>query len=64
MPVTTATADSSFSITRRAEAYIRSTMLTERLSSLAGLHCHKHWEIDIQKVIDYFAVTKKKTSFN
>ena len=62
MPITTATADRSFSIMRRAKTYVRSTILTERLSSLASLHCYKHWEIDIEKVIavDYFVVTKKK----
>ena len=59
MPATTSTAERSFSeisITRRVKTDVRSTMLTERLSSLAVLHCYKHWEIDINKVIDSFAV--------
>jgi len=45
MPVTTATAERSFSeisITRWVKTDVRSTMLTERLSSLAVLHCYKH----------------------
>ena len=65
MPVTTAVQlIEAHSIMRRAKIYARSTILTERLSSLAGLHCYKHWEIDTEKVIavDYFVVTKKKTS--
>jgi hypothetical protein len=60
MPVTTATADRSFSITGRVKTYVRSTMLTERLSSLAVLHCYKHWEIDSEKVLLY---REEKTSF-
>ena len=59
MPATTSTAERSFSeisITRRVKTDVRSTMLTERLSSLAVLHCYKQWEIDINKVIDSFAV--------
>ena len=60
MPVTTATAERSLSINRRVKTYVRSTMLTERLSSLALLHCYKHCEIDIEKVIDSFAVKKKR----
>jgi hypothetical protein len=59
MPVTTATAERSFSeisITRRVKTYVRSTMPTDSLSSLAVLYCYKHWEIDINKVSDSFAV--------
>ena len=52
MPVTTAVQlIEAHSIMRRAKTYVRSTILTERLSILAGLHCYKHWEIDIEKVI-------------
>jgi len=60
MPVTTATSERSFSIMSRFKTYVRSTMLTEGLSSLVVLHCYKHWEIDIEKVIDSFAVKKKR----
>ena len=35
-------------------------MITERLSILTVLHCYKHWEIDIEKVIYSFAVMKKR----
>ena len=35
-------------------------MPTERLSSLTVLHCCKHWEIDIEKVIHSFAIVVKK----
>ena len=35
MPVATATAEGSFSVMRRVKTYLRATMKTERLSSLA-----------------------------
>ena len=38
MPVTTATAERSFSVMRRIKTYVQATMLTERLSSLSVLH--------------------------
>jgi len=60
MPVTTATAERSFSVMRRVKTYVRSTMLTERLSALAVLHAYKHWHIDVEKVIDVFAVKKTR----
>ncbi|CAG2239243.1 unnamed protein product [Mytilus edulis] len=60
MPVTTATAERSFSVMRRVKTYVRSTMHTERLSGLSILHAYKHWEIDTEKVIDTFAVKKKR----
>ncbi|VDI06908.1 Hypothetical predicted protein [Mytilus galloprovincialis] len=60
MPVTTATSEMSFSVMRRVKTYVRSTMHTERLSSLSILHAYKHWEIDTEKVIDTFAVKKKR----
>ena len=60
MPVTTATAERSFSVMRRIKTYVRATMLTERLSSLSVLHAYKHWDLDTEKIIDSFALKKKR----
>ena len=58
MPVTTATAERSFSVMRRVKTHVRSTMLTERLSNLFVLHAYKHWDINIEKLIECFALKK------
>ena len=60
MPVATATAERSFSVMRRVKTYLRSTMRTERLSSLALMHAYKHVNIDIQDVINVFADRKPR----
>ena len=60
MPVTTATAERSFSVMRRVKTYLRSTMTTERLSALCMLHAYKDFSVDIEKVIDSFATRKDR----
>lgn len=56
-PVSTATAERSFSTLRRLKNYLRSTMSEVRLNGLAMLNIHK--EIDINQVVDTFAQKKK-----
>ena len=46
MSVSAATPERSFSATRRVKRYVRSTMLTERLSSLALMHAYREMPID------------------
>ena len=58
MPVATATAERSFSVMRRVKTYLRATMKTERLSSLALMHVYKHVQIDTKEVINVFADRK------
>ncbi|MCG7879675.1 MAG: hAT family dimerization domain-containing protein [Candidatus Thiodiazotropha endolucinida] len=60
MLVATATAERSFSVMRRVKTYLRSTMTTERLSSLALLHAYKDVDIDVQQVINEFADRKDR----
>lgn len=60
MPVATATAERSFSVMRRVKTYLRSTMTTERLSSLALMHAYKDVTIDVQQVINVFADRKQR----
>jgi hypothetical protein len=57
MPVTTATAERSFSTLRRLKTYLRNTMGDERLSSLAILNIHKKKPISIEKVLQMFDST-------
>ncbi|XP_013381238.1 52 kDa repressor of the inhibitor of the protein kinase [Lingula anatina] len=54
MPVSTATAERSFSAMRRLKTYLRSTMSDKRLSSLGLLHVHREFKIDIDQVLKDF----------
>ena len=47
MPVTSASAERSFSILRRVKTYLRSTMKTTHLSSLALLHAYRDFDINL-----------------
>ena len=47
MPASTATTERSFSALRRLKTYLRTTMLQDRLTSLAVLHVHRGIDIDI-----------------
>ena len=58
-PVSTCTAERSFSGMKRLQSPLRGTMTDERLSSLAILHIHKHKDvIDIDGIITEFARLK------
>ena len=57
MPVSTATAERSFSGLRRLKTYLRSNMSETRLSGLALLHIHHDTEIDIPEVARKFDAT-------
>ena len=50
MPVSTATAERSFSAMRRLKTYLRSTMSTENMSGLGLLHRER--EINAERVVD------------
>ncbi|WAR14709.1 P52K-like protein [Mya arenaria] len=55
MPVSTATAERSFSVMRRVKTYLRSTMGTERLSGLGLMNVYRDREISAERVVDKFA---------
>ena len=57
MPVSTATAERSFSSLRRLKIYLRSTMTETRLSSLALLCIHHDADVDVKKVVTAFDAT-------
>ena len=60
MPVSTATPERSFSTKRRVKTHVRSTKLTERLSSLALLHAYREMPIDPERVISDFCASKPR----
>ena len=58
MPVTSATAE------RRLKTYVRSTMNNDRLSSLALMHIHRDFSVDLDKVMEKFVSAKtRRTDF-
>ena len=60
MPVSTASAERSFSGLRRLKAYLRSNMTDERLSGLALLHIHHDTKVDIPAVSKDFDATNRR----
>lgn len=60
LPVTTATAERSFSCLKRLKTDLRSTMTEERLNGLALLNIHKGIDVSIKNVIDRFASQKPR----
>jgi hypothetical protein len=63
LPITTATAERSFSTLRRLKTYLRSTMNEERLNGLALLSIHNLREIVIEDVIDSLANLPRRSDF-
>ena len=57
MPVSTASAERSFSGLRRLKTYLRSNMTDKRLSGLALLHINHATKVDIPAVIRDFDAT-------
>jgi hypothetical protein len=60
MPASTATTGRSFSVFRRLKTYLRTTMLQDRLTSLAVLHVHRDIDIDIDRVMRSFTLGKSR----
>ncbi|CAC5390836.1 unnamed protein product [Mytilus coruscus] len=54
-PVTTTEYERSFSSLKLLKTYLRSTMTSDRLNSLALMHIHRSTEIDKSAVIDQYA---------
>ena len=52
MPVTSATAERSFSVLRRLKTYVRSTMNNDRMSSLALMHIHRDFSVGLDKIME------------
>ena len=65
IPVTTATAERSFSTLRRLKSYLRATMLEERLTGLALASIHRDISASISpnEIIDILARKNRKLLF-
>lgn len=60
IPVTTASAERSFSTLKRIKTYIRSTLGENRLNGLASLSIHREVNVDTEKIIDMFNVKSRR----
>jgi hypothetical protein len=60
MPVSTATAERSFSTMKRLKTYLRSTMTTERLSGLGLMNVYRDMKINSEYIVDKFAARKQR----
>ncbi|XP_065939478.1 52 kDa repressor of the inhibitor of the protein kinase [Magallana gigas] len=60
MPVSTASAERSFSAMKRIKSYLRATMRQERFSGLALMHVHKTFNFDYDEAIRTFIERKKR----
>ena len=60
IPITTATAERSFSVLHRIKSYLRSTMSESRLNNIMLLHCHK----DITDCLDLLNIAKSFADVN
>ena len=60
IPVTTVTAERSFSSMKRIKTFLPAIMTDTRLSSLALVHIHRDFRVDINSVIDSFNEKKKR----
>ena len=63
LPVTSCECERSFSALRRLKTYTRSTMVAERLNGLALLHVHKDIIVNMDKVIDLYAMKNRRLKF-
>ena len=60
MPISTATAERSFSTMRRVKTYLRNTMTTKRMSGLGLLNIYREKEISHERVLDIFSRRKER----
>lgn len=60
IPVTTASAERSFSTLKRIKTYLRNTMGENRLNGLTALSIHREIKVNIEEIIDRFESAKKR----
>ena len=63
LPLTSATAERSFSTMRRLKSYLRSTMGASRLNGLAQMSINRDLPIDPEDVLDELAKNKRRLNF-
>ena len=62
-PVTTCTAERSFSALKYLKNYLRTTMTEDRLTGLALMYVHRDVPIDIDDIIKRFANDNRRLNF-
>jgi hypothetical protein len=60
MPAASATAKMSFSVLRRLKTCVSSAMKNDRLFSLALMHIHRDFEVDLYKAMEVFVSAKTR----
>lgn len=63
LPVTSATAERSFSALKAIKSQLRTSMMEKRLSALACLLIHNDQSIDIEQVVENFSKKSRKLMF-
>lgn len=63
LPITTASAERSFSSLRLLKSYLRSTMSEERLTGLALLYSHREISVTASDVINHFGQSHRRFDF-
>ena len=64
IPVSTATAERSFSALKLLKSYLRATMSEQRISALALCYMHSDLNVKTESIIDRFAVKNRRLKFN
>ncbi|KAL4104157.1 hypothetical protein QTP88_019470 [Uroleucon formosanum] len=62
-PVTTATAERSFSTLRRFKTYLRNNIGESRLTGLVLLYIYRKVDLNVEEIIDRFALLPRKWDF-
>ena len=60
VPVTTCSCERSISVLPRLKTYLRSTMKNDRLNGLALLNIHREIELNVEEIIDKFAMRRPR----
>ncbi|KAL4108263.1 hypothetical protein QTP88_018494 [Uroleucon formosanum] len=63
LPVTTATAERSFSTLRRLKTYLQNNKGETRLTGLALLNIYRNVDLNVEEIIDRFAMLPRKWDF-
>jgi len=60
LPVSTATPERTFSAMKILKTYLRSRLTDKNMQGLSMAYIHKDIHIDIEKVIDHFALKNRR----
>ncbi|CAF2938056.1 unnamed protein product [Rotaria sp. Silwood2] len=63
LPVSTSTAERTFSVLKLLKSYLRSTMSENRLNGLAMMYIYRDFDVNIDSVIDEFAKKNRRLVF-